>query len=93
MFGVSAVSDIPVAIKYPVTGFAIVLAQELRQIAMLLGDTPDLLAPSEPLQIIEIDQRHWCECIDDVHLEIVAKKDRCVTAGRRPGTVCLSDMR
>ena len=93
MFGVGAVSDIPVAIEYLVTGSAIVLRQKLRQIAVLLRDAPDLLAPAEPLQIVEVDQRHRCECIDDVDLEIVAEQDRCVTAGRRPGTVCLPDMR
>ena len=93
MFGVGAVSDVPLAIEYLVTGSAIVLRQKPRQIAVLLRDAPDLLAPAEPLQIVEVDQRHRCKCIYDVYMEIVAEQDRCVTAGRGSGTVCLPDMR
>src|SRR5713101_3306751 len=82
-----------VAKEYLVTGSAIVLRQKKRQIAVLLGDAPDLVAPAVPLQIVKVDQRYRCECIHDVHLEVVAEQDRCVTAGRRPGTECLPDMR
>ena len=83
----------PVAIEYLVTGSAIVVRKKPRQIAMLLGDASDVLAAAEPLQIVKIDQRHRRECIHDVHLQVVAEKDRCVTAGRRSATECLPDMR
>ena len=43
--GVGAISRMAIAKEYLVTGSAIVLRQKSRQIAMLLGDTRDLLSP------------------------------------------------
>src|SRR5712691_5555768 len=83
----------PVAKEYFVTGSAIMLRQKKSQIAVLLGDAPDVLAAAELLQIVKVDQRHRCECIHDVHMQVVAEQDRCVTTGRRATTECLPDMR
>src|SRR5262245_9721407 len=92
-FGVGAISNMPVAKEYFVTGSAIVLGQKKRQIAVLLGDERDVLATPVLLQIIKVDERHRCECIYNIYLQIVAEEDRCVTAGRRPTAECLLDMR
>ena len=92
-FGVGAISHMPVAIEYLVTGSAIVFGEQKRQIAVLLGDARDVLAAAEPLQIVKINQRDRCECIDDVHLQVVAEEEGCVSAGGRPGTECLPDTR
>ena len=62
-------------------------------VQLLLGDASDVLAAAELLQIVKVDQRHRCECIHDIHMQVVAEQDRCVTAGRRPATECLPDMR
>jgi hypothetical protein len=54
MFGVGAVSAMPVAIEYFVTGSAIVLRQKTRQVAVVLCDAPDLLAAAVLLQIVKV---------------------------------------
>src|SRR5207237_2373425 len=59
----------------------------------LLGDARDVLAAAVLLQIVKVDLRYRCECIDNVHLQVVAEEDRCVTAGRGTERVSLPDMR
>ena len=54
-FGVGAISHMPVAIEYLVTGSAVVLRQQTRQITALLGEARDVLAPAKLLQIVEVD--------------------------------------
>src|SRR2546430_2971570 len=55
MFCILAVSDMAVAIEYLVTGSAVVLRQQTRQITALLGEARDVLAPAKLLQIVEVD--------------------------------------
>ena len=83
----------PVAIEYLVTGSAIVFRQQKRQIATLLADPRDVLAAAEPFKIVKIDPRHRRECVDDVHPQVMTKKDRCITAGGWPATECLPNVR
>jgi hypothetical protein len=92
-FGILAISDMPVAIEYLVTSSAIVFRQQKRQIAALFGDQRDVLAAAEPFKIVKIDPRNRRECVDDVHLQVMTEKDRCVTAGRWPATERLPNMR
>src|SRR6266853_5786978 len=92
-FGILAISDMPVAIEYLVTGPAIVFRQQKRQIAALFGDPRDVPATAEPFKIVKIDPRHRRECIDDVHLQVMTEENRCITAGGWPATECLPNVR
>src|SRR5215471_1750022 len=75
-FGIGAISNMPVAKEYFVTGSAIVLGQKKSQIALLLGDVRDVFATAVLLQIIKVNECHRCECIYNIHLKIVTEEDR-----------------